>query len=121
MLAWSGVGLPSSATPDWDPCAAGSHGGNHVEVEGSFDNWSMRQPMQRSGKDFTIVKLLPPGVYQVPPGCCFKHHAAGRQSSRAGAGLGILKASPKRIANLLRHTSSAMLAPSATQQANVEG
>ena len=44
---------------------AGGHGGSHVEVEGSFDNWTMRQPMQRSGKDFTIVKLLPPGVYQV--------------------------------------------------------
>ncbi|KAK9820387.1 hypothetical protein WJX72_009820 [[Myrmecia] bisecta] len=41
-----------------------SHGGNHVEVEGSFDNWTTRQAMQRSGKDFTIVKLLPPGVYQ---------------------------------------------------------
>lgn len=43
----------------------GAHGGNHVEVEGSFDNWTTRQPMQRSGRDFTIVKLLPPGVYQV--------------------------------------------------------
>lgn len=43
----------------------GSHGGEHVEVEGSFDNWTTRQTMQRSGKDFTIVKLLPPGVYQV--------------------------------------------------------
>lgn len=44
---------------------AGSHGGTHVEVEGSFDNWTTRQPLQRSGKDFTIIKLLPPGVYQV--------------------------------------------------------
>uniref|UniRef100_A0A7S0VGY9 Association with the SNF1 complex (ASC) domain-containing protein n=1 Tax=Polytomella parva TaxID=51329 RepID=A0A7S0VGY9_9CHLO len=41
-----------------------SHGGNHVEVEGSFDNWTTRQPLQRSGKDFTTIKLLPPGVYQ---------------------------------------------------------
>lgn len=41
-----------------------SHGGNHVEVEGSFDNWTTRQPLQRSGKDFTIIKLLTPGVYQ---------------------------------------------------------
>mmetsp|Transcript_8523 Transcript_8523/g.14632 ORF Transcript_8523/g.14632 Transcript_8523/m.14632 type:complete len:261 (-) Transcript_8523:724-1506(-) len=41
-----------------------SHGGNHVEVEGSFDNWSTRQVLQRTGKDFTIVKLMPPGVYQ---------------------------------------------------------
>mmetsp|Transcript_29439 Transcript_29439/g.83011 ORF Transcript_29439/g.83011 Transcript_29439/m.83011 type:complete len:279 (-) Transcript_29439:195-1031(-) len=41
-----------------------SHGGMHVEVEGSFDNWTTRQALQRSGKDFTIVKLLPPGVYQ---------------------------------------------------------
>lgn len=41
-----------------------THGGSHVEVEGSFDNWSQRHTMQQSGKDFTIVKLLPPGVYQ---------------------------------------------------------
>ncbi|PNH10767.1 SNF1-related protein kinase regulatory subunit beta-2, partial [Tetrabaena socialis] len=41
-----------------------SHGGSHVEVEGSFDNWTTRQPLQKSGKDFTIIKLLPPGVYQ---------------------------------------------------------
>jgi hypothetical protein len=43
---------------------AGSHGGNHVEVEGSFDNWTTRQPLQHTGKDWTIIKLLPPGVYQ---------------------------------------------------------
>ena len=43
---------------------AGSGGGSHVEVEGSFDNWSIRQLLQQSGKDFTIIKLLPPGVYQ---------------------------------------------------------
>jgi hypothetical protein len=42
-----------------------AHGGNHVELEGSFDNWTQRYTMQRSGKDFTLVKLLPPGVYQV--------------------------------------------------------
>eukprot|EP00877_Chromochloris_zofingiensis_P004634 jgi/Chrzof1/14171/Cz08g28030.t1 len=41
-----------------------SHGGNHAEVEGSWDNWSTRQPLQRTGKDFTVIKLLPPGVYQ---------------------------------------------------------
>ena len=54
---------------------AGSHGGTHVEVEGSFDNWTTRQALQQSGKDFTIVKLLPSGVYQVllsllPATCC---------------------------------------------------
>lgn len=43
----------------------GTGGGDVVELEGSFDNWQSRQRMQRSGKDFTIVKLLPPGVYQV--------------------------------------------------------
>lgn len=37
-----------------------------MEVEGSFDNWSTRQILQRTGKDFTIIRLLPPGVYQVP-------------------------------------------------------
>lgn len=36
-----------------------------MEVEGSFDNWTSRQALQQSGKDFTIVKLLPSGVYQV--------------------------------------------------------
>lgn len=41
-----------------------SGGGEVVEVEGSFDNWQTRQRLQRSGKDFTIVKLLAPGVYQ---------------------------------------------------------
>jgi 5'-AMP-activated protein kinase regulatory beta subunit len=34
-------------------------------VEGSFDNWTTRQPLQHTGKDWTIIKLLPPGVYQV--------------------------------------------------------
>eukprot|EP00891_Asterochloris_glomerata_P000991 jgi/Astpho2/991/Aster-00818 len=41
-----------------------TRGGGAVEVEGSFDNWTSRQRMQKSGKDYTIVKLLPPGVYQ---------------------------------------------------------
>jgi len=40
------------------------HGGEHVEVEGSWDNWTTRQPLTRTGKDFIIIKLLPPGVYQ---------------------------------------------------------
>ena len=47
------------------PASSGSHGGSHIEVEGSFDNWTTRQVLQRSGKESTIVKLLPPGVYQV--------------------------------------------------------
>lgn len=46
-----------------------AHGGNHVELEGSFDSWTQRYTMQRSGKDFTLVKLLPPGVYQVRCAC----------------------------------------------------
>jgi 5'-AMP-activated protein kinase, regulatory beta subunit len=33
-------------------------------VEGSFDNWTTRTPLQKSGNDYTIVKLLSPGVYQ---------------------------------------------------------
>lgn len=43
-----------------------------MAVEGSFDNWSTRHVMQRSGKDFTIVKLLPPGVYQVRRGAAWR-------------------------------------------------
>lgn len=41
-----------------------SFGGSHVEVEGSWDNWTTRTQLQRSGKDFTIIRLLAPGVYQ---------------------------------------------------------
>ena len=36
-----------------------------MEVEGSFDSWQQRQEMVRSGKNFQLVKLLPPGIYQV--------------------------------------------------------
>lgn len=41
-----------------------SHGGHHVELEGSWDDWSQRQAMQQTGKEFTLVKLLLPGIYQ---------------------------------------------------------
>ncbi|KAF6254171.1 hypothetical protein COO60DRAFT_1543014 [Scenedesmus sp. NREL 46B-D3] len=70
-LLASGVGVvPLCSTIQLHECCsaaaavAGSHGGEHVEVEGSFDNWSTRQPLQRTGRDFTVIKLLPPGVYQ---------------------------------------------------------
>eukprot|EP00897_Mesotaenium_endlicherianum_P007507 jgi/Mesen1/6785/ME000348S06054 len=43
---------------------AWTHGGASVSVEGSWDNWSSRLPLQLSGRDFTIVKVLPAGVYQ---------------------------------------------------------
>ena len=39
-------------------------GGSSVELEGSFDNWTSRHVMQKSGRDFSLVKLLSPGVYQ---------------------------------------------------------
>ncbi|KAF2288825.1 hypothetical protein GH714_015961 [Hevea brasiliensis] len=41
-----------------------SYGGKEVAVEGSWDNWKTRVPLQRSGKDYTIMKVLPSGVYQ---------------------------------------------------------
>lgn len=41
-----------------------TYGGDEVYVEGSWDNWHRRMRLQRAGDDFTIVKLLPPGVYQ---------------------------------------------------------
>ncbi|KAM1033673.1 hypothetical protein ACFX2I_037066 [Malus domestica] len=41
-----------------------SYGGKDVAVEGSWDNWKTRLALQRSGKDFTIMKVLPSGVYQ---------------------------------------------------------
>lgn len=48
---------------------AGTHGGHDVGLEGSWDGWSTRHVMQRTGKDFTLVKLLSPGIYQVCGGC----------------------------------------------------
>lgn len=41
-----------------------SHEGTNVSVEGSWDNWSTREPLQKVGKDFTIMKILRNGVYQ---------------------------------------------------------
>ncbi|GAB4830725.1 SNF1- protein kinase regulatory subunit beta-2 [Ancistrocladus abbreviatus] len=41
-----------------------SYGGKDVAVEGSWDDWKTRKPLQRSGKDFTIMKVLPSGVYR---------------------------------------------------------
>ncbi|XP_042445274.1 SNF1-related protein kinase regulatory subunit beta-1-like [Zingiber officinale] len=41
-----------------------NYGGNVVLVEGSWDNWASRKPMQRSGKDHTLLMNLPSGVYQ---------------------------------------------------------
>lgn len=41
-----------------------TYDGKEVAVEGSWDNWKSRNPLQRSGKDFTILKVLPSGVYQ---------------------------------------------------------
>lgn len=49
-----------------------------MELEGSFDNWTQRHTMQKSGKDFTLVKLLPPGVYQVG-GCVWVWVLASRR------------------------------------------
>ncbi|KAL3614928.1 SNF1-related protein kinase regulatory subunit beta-2 [Castilleja foliolosa] len=41
-----------------------SYGGQEVLVEGSWDDWKTRKPLQRSGKDFTIMMVLSSGVYQ---------------------------------------------------------
>ncbi|XP_072975493.1 SNF1-related protein kinase regulatory subunit beta-1-like [Typha angustifolia] len=40
-----------------------SSGGNDVLVEGSWDNWSSRKALQKSGKDYTILLVLPSGIY----------------------------------------------------------
>ncbi|QCD79822.1 SNF1-related protein kinase regulatory subunit beta-2-like isoform X1 [Vigna unguiculata] len=53
---FSEPGIPTMIT--W------SYGGKEVAVEGSWDNWKARMPLQRSGKDFAIMKVLPSGVYQ---------------------------------------------------------
>ncbi|XP_028798261.1 SNF1-related protein kinase regulatory subunit beta-1-like, partial [Neltuma alba] len=39
------------------------YGGSHVCVEGSWDNWAHRKILQRSGKDFSVLMVLPLGIY----------------------------------------------------------
>lgn len=41
-----------------------SYGGKDVCVEGSWDNWKTKKFLTKSGKDFSIMKILPSGVYQ---------------------------------------------------------
>nr|AFK34920.1 unknown [Lotus japonicus] len=50
------LGIPTMITWSYD--------GKDVAVEGSWDDWKTRMPLQKSGKDFTIMKVLPSGVYQ---------------------------------------------------------
>ncbi|KAK4791405.1 hypothetical protein SAY86_031818 [Trapa natans] len=40
-----------------------SFGGNDVAVEGSWDSWTSRKVLQRSGKDHSILLVLPSGIY----------------------------------------------------------
>jgi 5'-AMP-activated protein kinase regulatory beta subunit len=40
-----------------------SQGGNEVFLEGSWDNWTSRRALERSGKDHTILLVLPSGIY----------------------------------------------------------
>ncbi|XP_065861496.1 SNF1-related protein kinase regulatory subunit beta-1 isoform X2 [Euphorbia lathyris] len=40
-----------------------NYGGNEVFVEGSWDNWMSRKLLQRSGKDHSILMVLPSGIY----------------------------------------------------------
>lgn len=49
-------GIPTMIT--WN------YGGHDVAVEGSWDNWTSRRVLQRSGKDHSILLVLPSGVYQ---------------------------------------------------------
>ncbi|XP_057953340.1 SNF1-related protein kinase regulatory subunit beta-1 [Malania oleifera] len=48
-------GIPTMIT--WN------YGGNDVAVEGSWDNWASRNMLQRSGKDHSILLVLPSGIY----------------------------------------------------------
>ncbi|XP_044976711.1 SNF1-related protein kinase regulatory subunit beta-1-like [Hordeum vulgare subsp. vulgare] len=38
-------------------------GGNEVSVEGSWDNWTSRKVLERSGKDHAVLLVLPSGIY----------------------------------------------------------
>ncbi|EYU46163.1 hypothetical protein MIMGU_mgv1a011574mg [Erythranthe guttata] len=51
-----GQGIPTIIT--W------SFGGNSVAVEGSWDNWRTRKILQRSGKDHSVLLVLPSGVFR---------------------------------------------------------
>uniref|UniRef100_A0A6P4ANA7 SNF1-related protein kinase regulatory subunit beta-1 isoform X2 n=1 Tax=Ziziphus jujuba TaxID=326968 RepID=A0A6P4ANA7_ZIZJJ len=48
-------GIPTMITWSYD--------GSNVAVEGSWDNWNSRRTLQRSGKDFAVLMVLPSGVY----------------------------------------------------------
>ncbi|OAY76361.1 SNF1-related protein kinase regulatory subunit beta-1 [Ananas comosus] len=39
-------------------------GGKKVHVEGSWDNWTEKLSLQRSGKDHSILMSLPSGIYR---------------------------------------------------------
>ncbi|KAI4305630.1 hypothetical protein L6164_028986 [Bauhinia variegata] len=40
-----------------------NHSGMNVAITGSWDNWRAREPMERIGHNFVIMKTLPIGVY----------------------------------------------------------
>lgn len=40
-----------------------NYGGNDVLVEGSWDNWASRKLLQRTGKDHSILLVLPSDIY----------------------------------------------------------
>ncbi|KAI4964226.1 hypothetical protein ZWY2020_006838 [Hordeum vulgare] len=40
------------------------HGGKYIFVEGSWDHWTSKKTVQKSGKDHTILLELPSGVYR---------------------------------------------------------
>ncbi|XP_004288390.1 PREDICTED: SNF1-related protein kinase regulatory subunit beta-1 [Fragaria vesca subsp. vesca] len=40
------------------------YGGNNLAVEGSWDNWKSRKALQRSGKDHSVLLVLPSGIYR---------------------------------------------------------
>ncbi|CAN6176713.1 unnamed protein product [Urochloa humidicola] len=39
-------------------------GGTNIYVEGSWDNWTSRKPVEKSGKDHTILLMLSSGVHR---------------------------------------------------------
>ncbi|KAK4369301.1 hypothetical protein RND71_013093 [Anisodus tanguticus] len=40
-----------------------SHGGHEVAIEGSWDGWKTKDFLQRTDKVFSVMKVLPSGVY----------------------------------------------------------
>ncbi|KAG2647685.1 SNF1-related protein kinase regulatory subunit beta-1-like [Panicum virgatum] len=57
----SGYGPPQKKIPT---LLTWTLGGRNIYVEGSWDNWTSKKPVEKSGKDHTILLMLSSGVHR---------------------------------------------------------